>query len=165
LSLRSTQSSKFSRKHRRWNIEHRTCCTAAASQGIRVFQTEDWAQLMGFSEMDVRGLRKKHNIVPVYKIVDTCAAEFAAFTPIFIQPMNGHSTRHRSQWARGQGAGNNSELRSLNSELFSDCEANPTDRQKVIILGSGPNRIGQGLNSITAASTQYLPLENSGTKP
>ena len=45
------------------------------------FSDRRLAQLLGLSEMDIRGLRKKHNIVPVYKIVDTCAAEFEAFTP------------------------------------------------------------------------------------
>src|SRR5712691_6207071 len=62
----------------------------------------------------VRHLRKKHGIAPVYKRVDTCAAEFESFT------------RH---------------LRSHDEE---EDEAAPTDKKKIIILGSVPNRIGQG---------------------
>lgn len=96
------------------------------------FSDRRLAQLLGLSETDVRGLRKKHNIVPVYKIVDTCAAEFAAFTPYL------YSTYERPFY----------KLTSLQADKpasYVDCEANPTDRRKVIILGSGPNRIGQGV--------------------
>ena len=60
-------------------------------------------------------LRKKHGVTPVYKRVDTCAAEFESFTPY------------------------------MYSTYEEEDEATPTDRKKVIILGSGPNRIGQGI--------------------
>src|SRR4051794_2594545 len=63
----------------------------------------------------VRHARKKHGIAPVYKRVDTCAAEFESFTPY------------------------------LYSTFEEEDEATPTDKKKVIILGSGPNRIGQGI--------------------
>jgi carbamoyl-phosphate synthase large subunit len=63
----------------------------------------------------VRHLRKKHGVMPVYKRVDTCAAEFESFTPY------------------------------LYSTYEDEDEAKPTDKKKVIILGSGPNRIGQGI--------------------
>src|SRR5712691_1864627 len=63
----------------------------------------------------VRHLRKKHGILPVYKRVDTCAAEFESYTPY------------------------------LYSTYEEEDEAAPTDKKKVIILGSGPNRIGQGI--------------------
>ena len=66
-------------------------------------------------ETAVRAHRKTLDIVPAYYRVDTCAAEFEAFTPY------------------------------LYSTYESGCEANPTDRRKVIILGGGPNRIGQGI--------------------
>ena len=71
--------------------------------------------LVGRSEGEVRAWREKEGILPVYKRVDTCGAEFEAYTPYF------YSTYER------------------------ECEAAPTDRKKVIILGSGPNRIGQGI--------------------
>jgi len=73
------------------------------------------ADLTGQSEADVRRNRKAAGIVPVYKRVDTCAAEFESHTPYL------YSTYER------------------------ECEADPTDRRKIMILGSGPNRIGQGL--------------------
>src|SRR5581483_902720 len=63
----------------------------------------------------VRHLRKKHKLNPVYKRVDTCAGEFESFTPY------------------------------LYSTYEDEDEATPTDKKKVIILGSGPNRIGQGI--------------------
>jgi len=67
------------------------------------------------SSEKVRHMRKKHGIAPVYKRVDTCAAEFESFTPY------------------------------LYSTFEEEDEATPTDKKKVIILGSGPNRIGQGI--------------------
>jgi carbamoyl-phosphate synthase large subunit len=84
------------------------------------------AKQMGFSDMrlaklwkshedKVRDLRHKLNIRPVYKRVDTCGAEFEAFTPY------------------------------LYSSYEEECEAEPTDRKKIMILGGGPNRIGQGI--------------------
>jgi len=63
----------------------------------------------------IRHLRKKHKVRPVYKRVDTCAAEFESFTPY------------------------------LYSTYEDEDEATPTPKKKVIILGSGPNRIGQGI--------------------
>ena len=73
------------------------------------------AQLINKTEEDVRNIRKLHNIRPVFKKVDTCAAEFKAYTPY------------------------------LYSTYETECEAEPTDKKKIIILGSGPNRIGQGI--------------------
>ena len=72
-------------------------------------------QLAGASEAEVRAARKAAGIEPVYKRVDTCSAEFESFTPY------------------------------LYSTYEQECEASPTDRRKVVILGSGPNRIGQGI--------------------
>ncbi len=63
----------------------------------------------------IRHLRKKHRVQPVYKRVDTCAAEFESYTPY------------------------------LYSTYEEEDEAAPTDKKKVVILGSGPNRIGQGI--------------------
>ncbi|ANM28612.1 carbamoyl phosphate synthase large subunit [Acidobacteria bacterium Mor1] len=73
------------------------------------------AHLLDVSESDVRERRKELGIVPVYKRVDTCAAEFEALTPY------------------------------LYSTYEEEDEAEPTDRKKVMILGGGPNRIGQGI--------------------
>jgi carbamoyl-phosphate synthase large subunit len=79
------------------------------------------AKLAGVSLAVVREHREKRTIHPVFKRVDTCAAEFRAFAPYL------YST--------------------YEYELDDDasCEANPSDREKVLILGGGPNRIGQGI--------------------
>jgi carbamoyl-phosphate synthase large subunit len=72
-------------------------------------------QLAGTTEAEVRARRKAVGIVPVYKRVDTCAGEFESHTPY------------------------------MYSTYETECEAEPTSRRKVVILGSGPNRIGQGI--------------------
>ena len=72
-------------------------------------------ELAGMSEPRLRARRKAAGILPVYKRVDTCAAEFVSHTPY------------------------------LYSTYESECEAEPSSRRKVMILGSGPNRIGQGI--------------------
>ncbi|HMQ02643.1 MAG TPA: carbamoyl-phosphate synthase large subunit [Pyrinomonadaceae bacterium] len=71
--------------------------------------------LTGISEFEVREHRKSAGLKPVYKRVDTCGAEFESFTPY------------------------------LYSTYEEECEAEPTERRKIMILGSGPNRIGQGI--------------------
>jgi carbamoyl-phosphate synthase large subunit len=67
------------------------------------------------TEDEVRAYRKELGVVPAYKVVDTCAAEFEAFTPYYY------------------------------STYEEDSEVLPSDRRKVMILGGGPNRIGQGI--------------------
>ena len=79
------------------------------------FADIDIARLAGLDAESLRARRKEAGIVPAYKRIDTCAAEFESFTPYL------YGTFER------------------------DCEADPTPRNKVIILGSGPNRIGQGI--------------------
>ncbi|MFY0523128.1 carbamoyl-phosphate synthase large subunit [Archangium gephyra] len=85
---------------------------AAKSDG---FADKYLAQLLGCTEAEVRARRHEKGIRPVYKRVDTCAAEFEAYTPY------------------------------LYSTYEEEDEAPPTERQKVLILGSGPIRIGQGI--------------------
>lgn len=80
------------------------------------------AKLAHTKEAEVRALRHRLNVRPVFKRVDSCAAEFAARTPYM------YSTYETG--ALGQ---------------IAECESRPTDRKKAIILGGGPNRIGQGI--------------------
>jgi len=79
------------------------------------FSDRRLAKLLAASASDVRAMRLRLNVRPVYKRVDTCAAEFATTTAY------------------------------LYSTYEDECEADPTDRRKVIVLGGGPNRIGQGI--------------------
>src|SRR5205823_11176016 len=77
----------------------------------------DWqiGSMLGADENAVRAARAEQGLRPAYKRIDTCAAEFESFTPY------------------------------LYGTYEKECEAEPTPRQKVVILGSGPNRIGQGI--------------------
>ncbi|MDQ7007016.1 MAG: carbamoyl-phosphate synthase large subunit [Acidobacteriota bacterium] len=79
------------------------------------FSDRQLAVLLDSREEDVRRRRWDIGLRPVFKRVDTCAAEFEAHTPY------------------------------LYSTYEDECEAEPTDRKKVMVLGSGPNRIGQGI--------------------
>jgi len=90
------------------------------------FSDRRLARLLTTTEDAIRSLRMELGIMPVFKTVDTCAAEFEAHTPYL------YSTYEKPFYnIRGQGK--------------AECEANPTDRKKVVILGGGPNRIGQGI--------------------
>lgn len=79
------------------------------------FSDQRLASLLGVSEQTVRTMRHEKNIRPVYKRVDTCAAEFATATAY------------------------------LYSTYEDECEAVPEEADKIIVLGGGPNRIGQGI--------------------
>ncbi|HMK56985.1 MAG TPA: carbamoyl-phosphate synthase large subunit [Dissulfurispiraceae bacterium] len=96
------------------------------------FSDKRIAELAGKSEADIRNFRRLNGIRPVYKLVDTCAAEFAAFTPYL------YSTYERPFYRLEDKAP------GIAAPEF-ECDANPTGRKKIIILGSGPNRIGQGI--------------------
>jgi carbamoyl-phosphate synthase large subunit len=93
------------------------------------------AQLLKVQEADIRHLRQQNNIRAVYKMVDTCGAEFAAYTPYL------YST-YEMPFYRVQG------LKGSKVQVSTpavESEANPGSRKKIVILGSGPNRIGQGI--------------------
>jgi carbamoyl-phosphate synthase large subunit len=79
------------------------------------FSDRQIAHIFGIKEFEVRRIRKEKGVKPVYKMVDTCAAEFEAKTPYYY------------------------------SSYEDENEAIPTKKKKVMILGSGPNRIGQGI--------------------
>src|SRR5579872_4832796 len=80
------------------------------------------AELANMGESDVAALRTKLGVHPVFKRIDTCAAEFASLTPYM------YST-----------------YESTAADGAPQCEADPSPRDKVVILGGGPNRIGQGI--------------------
>jgi carbamoyl-phosphate synthase large subunit len=96
------------------------------------FSDADIAQLKGVSAEEVRRLRLKHGGAPVFKTVDTCAAEFEAYTPY-------HYSTY--EW---------------------EDEVAPSSRPKVVILGSGPNRIGQGVEFDYATVHAVWALKEAG---
>ena len=77
-------------------------------------------------ESQVHKKRKALNINRVYKLVDTCAAEFKAMTPYY------YSTFEQ-------------EITTPNGKTYTQNESESTNREKIVVLGSGPNRIGQGI--------------------
>ncbi len=96
------------------------------------------AELSGHSEDAIRHRRREEGIRPVYKLVDTCAAEFEAYTPYL------YST-YEKPFYRIAGDGDTPGATAEAVVPKTACDANPTDRKKIVILGSGPNRIGQGI--------------------
>ncbi|MEE9200414.1 MAG: carbamoyl-phosphate synthase large subunit [Candidatus Brocadiales bacterium] len=90
------------------------------------------ARLTGSTESAIRTLRHRHKIRPVFKRVDTCAAEFRAYTPY------------------------------LYSSYETECESEPTRKKKVMILGSGPNRIGQGIEFDYCCVHSVMALREMG---
>lgn len=90
------------------------------------------------TEAEVRGLRHKLGVRPVFKRIDTCAAEFEAKTPYM------YST--------------------YEAPIFGapECEAQPSDRKKIVILGGGPNRIGQGIEFDYCCCHACFALSDAG---
>ena len=80
------------------------------------FSDKQIANLAGKSEQEIREFRRQNDLLPSYRLVDTCAAEFEAYTPYYY-----------SSYDRG------------------DDEIRASETRKVMILGGGPNRIGQGI--------------------
>jgi len=96
------------------------------------FSDSRLAGLLGVPETGVRRLRERLNVRPVFKRVDTCAAEFATSTAY------------------------------MYSTYDEECEANPTDARKIMILGGGPNRIGQGIEFDYCCVHAALGLKENG---
>jgi carbamoyl-phosphate synthase large subunit len=102
------------------------------------FSDKRLSKLTDTSEDTVRKKRIALKIFPVFKKVDTCAAEFKSFTPYM------YSTYQR------------------NFGINSECEANPSNRKKIIILGGGPNRIGQGIEFDYCCCQASFALKEAG---
>lgn len=96
------------------------------------------AELTNIKESHVLEIRKKLKIHPVYKTIDTCASEFTSFTSYLYSCYEDDGYKH------------------------GECEANESSRTKVIILGGGPNRIGQGIEFDYACCHVALEMKSSG---
>jgi len=96
------------------------------------FSDQRLAKILDTSEIEVRNVRHKQNIRPVYKRIDSCAAEFSSDTAY------------------------------LYSTYEQECEARVSDRRKIIILGGGPNRIGQGIEFDYCCVHAALALREDG---
>jgi carbamoyl-phosphate synthase large subunit len=96
------------------------------------FSDKRLAKLLETKESEVRNVRQKQGVRPVYKRIDSCAAEFASDTAY------------------------------LYSTYEEECEAQPSDREKIVILGGGPNRIGQGIEFDYCCVHAALALREDG---
>ncbi|RYG76110.1 carbamoyl-phosphate synthase large subunit, partial [bacterium] len=96
------------------------------------FSDSRLATLAGLTEDHLRARRHELGVIPVYKRVDTCAAEFSTSTAY------------------------------MYSTYEEECESNPTDRRKIMILGGGPNRIGQGIEFDYCCVHASLALREDG---
>ncbi|MFQ5587100.1 MAG: carbamoyl-phosphate synthase large subunit, partial [Thermodesulfobacteriota bacterium] len=115
------------------------------------FSDSRLADLLEVTEGEVREARIRRGVTPVYKMVDTCGAEFEAFTPYL------YSTYERPFYRLEGGATSPQTSRS-------ESEAAPVEREKVIILGSGPNRIGQGIEFDYCCVHASLALREEGVE-
>jgi carbamoyl-phosphate synthase large subunit len=97
--------------------------------------------------LSVRRYRQSLGIEPVYKLVDTCSAEFEAVTPYYYSTYEAgiEAPNHERIGADGSVAATNAESPTPDAVTRGDDEIRITDRKKVVILGGGPNRIGQGI--------------------
>ena len=110
----------------------------AIARGSGLIRDAIVAMTGGVTEADVRALRHKLGVRPVFKRIDTCAAEFEAKTPYM------YST--------------------YESPIFGvpECESQPSDREKIVILGGGPNRIGQGIEFDYCCCHACFALDEAG---
>jgi len=112
-------------------IHHTTSLQELKQNG---FSDKQIAKLKNVTETEIRSKRKKENITPTYKLVDTCAAEFEAITPY------------------------------VYSTYETENEITPLDGKKVMILGGGPNRIGQGIEFDYCCVQAVFGLKETGYK-
>ncbi len=102
------------------------------------FSDKKLSKLTGINEEIIKRKRTALKIIPVFKKVDTCAAEFKSFTPYM------YSTYQR------------------NFSINTECESSPSSKKKIIILGGGPNRIGQGIEFDYCCCQASFALKEAG---
>jgi carbamoyl-phosphate synthase large subunit len=134
--------------------------TASALRNLKAMGFSDarLAKLAGSTEAQVRALRERLGLHPVFKRIDTCAAEFRSPTAYM------YSTYERGLFDAASGrlpAGESDAALKTRPEA-GVCEADPSDRQKVIILGGGPNRIGQGIEFDYCCCHACFALSDAG---
>jgi len=110
----------------------------ATAHGSGLIHDAVKAMTGGVTEAEVRALRHRLGVRPVFKTIDTCAAEFQARTPYL------YSTYEAPTFGEAE------------------CEANPSERKKIVILGGGPNRIGQGIEFDYCCCHACFALEEAG---
>jgi carbamoyl-phosphate synthase large subunit len=140
--LRRLKSMGFSDKRLAFlaleSIHVRPGMESAVRYGSGIAVEAQRAMAGGVTEAEVRALRHKLGVRPVFKRIDTCAAEFDAKTPYM------YSTYEAPSYGEPE------------------CESAPTDREKIVILGGGPNRIGQGIEFDYCCCHACFALSDAG---
>ncbi|MCI4662199.1 MAG: carbamoyl-phosphate synthase large subunit [Neomegalonema sp.] len=123
-----------------WVKEHGLPDDAPTMRAIKAlgFSDQQLGALTGMPEIVVRDARRAQAVLPVYKRIDTCAAEFEAQTPYMYST---YEADHGGQ---------------------AECEARPSERKKIVILGGGPNRIGQGIEFDYCCCHACFALSDAG---
>ncbi|MBB6122460.1 carbamoyl-phosphate synthase large subunit [Sphingobium subterraneum] len=140
--MRHLKSMGFSDKRLAWlalqSAHLKPGMDSAIRRGSGLIHEAVVAMTGGVTEDEVRALRHKLGVRPVFKRIDTCAAEFEAKTPYM------YSTYEAPSFGEPE------------------CESAPTDRKKVVILGGGPNRIGQGIEFDYCCCHACFALDEAG---
>jgi len=139
------------------------------------FSDRQLAHIWHASESEVRKLRESKGVTPVYKLVDTCAAEFEAFTPYYystyeepIRRIAAENQETVEKWGQKHGPIENSSLLSslaapvISAVSFEDETRAPSTKERIMILGGGPNRIGQGIEFDYCCCQASFALKEAG---
>ncbi len=119
------------------------------------FSDRQLGQLWRLAEMEIRQMRLQWGIVPTYKSVDTCAAEFEAYTPYYYSTYEVPEERVQREKVEG--------IQNAERVLYSESEVRPpTDKPRIMILGGGPNRIGQGIEFDYCCCQAAFALRDAG---
>jgi carbamoyl-phosphate synthase large subunit len=131
------------------------------------FSDKQLAFLWHSSEREVRRLRKELGVVPTYKLVDTCAAEFEAYTPYYystyeslIEQLTTDDTDNTDKNKTGTFLSFSSSVSSV--VKFDNETKQPAGKDRIMILGGGPNRIGQGIEFDYCCCQAAFALKEAG---
>ena len=123
-------------------------------------------KLAGVAEEDVRQARLRHGVRPVFKRVDTCAAEFEAHTPYLYSTYESGTLGGFQASRDGGEPAKPSRPHAIESgnqaEKSAESEVRPTGKRKIVILGGGPNRIGQGIEFDYCCVHAVMALREEG---
>jgi carbamoyl-phosphate synthase large subunit len=121
------------------------------------FSDRQLAHLWQSTEAEVRRLREAAGVLPSYKRVDTCAAEFEAYTPYYYSTYEAPETVVHLDKARSASEGSSSSLTAAQDETVPS-----SDKERIVILGGGPNRIGQGIEFDYCCCQAAFALKEAG---
>ena len=113
------------------------------------------AGLWGVSEEEIFEIRRREGIFPVYKMIDTCASEFESYVPYFYSTYEGRGCGSHTETVQYDGSRESIRVRGENESIVSD-------KPKVIVLGAGPIRIGQGVEFDYSTVHAVQTIKNAG---